>query len=385
MANDPLLKIRESGQSIWMDNLNRQLIQSGELKQLVEEGKITGLTSNPAIFQKAISGSDLYDADIEEGIRAGRSPEEIYESLVFDDIRKACDIFRPVFDATDGLDGYVSIEVSPNLARDTQGTIDEARRFYRAIDRENVMIKIPGTPEGFPAVEQVIADGINVNITLLFSVESYEHSAEAYIRGLERRVEQNQPIHKLASVASFFLSRIDTNVDDRIQERLKQVGTETLNNEVRLKQILGKVAIANAKIAYQTYKKIIAGERWQKLAEKGANVQRLLWASTSTKNPDYNDVMYVNELVGRDTVNTLPPNTLDACADHCELMADRIESNVAEAYQLIESLNDPDIQINLDEVMNEVMQEGIDKFVQPFESLMQSIREKVDQLAVSKS
>jgi transaldolase len=385
MANDPLLKIRESGQSIWMDNLNRQLIQSGELKQLVEEGKITGLTSNPAIFQKAISGSDLYDADIEEGIRAGRSPEEIYESLVFDDIRKACDIFRPVFDATDGLDGYVSIEVSPNLARDTQGTIDEARRFYRAIDRENVMIKIPGTPEGFPAVEQVIADGINVNITLLFSVESYEHSAEAYIRGLERRVEQNQPIHKLASVASFFLSRIDTNVDDRIQERLKQVGTETLNNEVRLKQILGKVAIANAKIAYQTYKKIIAGERWQKLAEKGANVQRLLWASTSTKNPDYNDVMYVNELVGRDTVNTLPPNTLDACADHCEIMADRIESNVAEAYQLIESLNDPDIQINLDEVMNEVMQEGIDKFVQPFESLMQSIREKVDQLAVSKS
>lgn len=385
MANDPLLKIRESGQSIWMDNLNRQLIQSGELKQLVEEGKITGLTSNPAIFQKAISGSDLYDADIEEGIRAGRSPEEIYESLVFDDIRKACDIFRPVFDATDGLDGYVSIEVSPNLARDTQGTIDEARRFYRAIDRENVMIKIPGTPEGFPAVEQVIADGINVNITLLFSVESYEHSAEAYIRGLERRVEQNQPIHKLASVASFFLSRIDTNVDDRIQERLKQVGTETLNNEVRLKQILGKVAIANAKIAYQTYKKIIAGERWQKLAEKGANVQRLLWASTSTKNPDYNDVMYVNELVGRDTVNTLPPNTLDACADHCEIMADRIESNVAEAYQLIESLNDPDIQINLDEVMDEVMQEGIDKFVQPFESLMQSIREKVDQLAVSKS
>jgi transaldolase len=385
MTNDPLLKIRESGQSIWMDNLNRQLIQSGELQQMVEAGKITGLTSNPAIFEKAISGSDLYNPDIEAGIRAGKSPEEIYESLVFDDIRKACDIFRPVFDATDGLDGYVSIEVSPHLAHDTQGTIDEARRFYQAIGRENVMIKIPGTPEGFPAVEQVIADGINVNITLLFSVESYERSAEAYIRGLERRVEQNQPIHKLASVASFFLSRIDTNVDERIQERLKQVGTETLNNEVRLKQILGKVAIANAKVAYQTYKKIIASERWQKLAEKGANVQRLLWASTSTKNPDYNDVMYVNELVGRDTVNTLPPNTIDACADHCEIMADRIESNVSEAYQLIESLNDPDIDIDLDEVMDEVMREGIEKFVQPFESLMQSIRDKVDQLAVSQS
>lgn len=385
MVSDPLLKVRESGQSIWMDNLSRQLIQSGELKQLVEEGKITGLTSNPAIFQKAISSSDLYDADIEAGIRAGRSPEEIYESLVLDDIRHACDIFRPIFDATDGLDGYVSIEVSPNLARDTQGTIDEARRFYRAVDRENVMIKIPGTPEGFPAVEQVIADGINVNITLLFSVESYERTAEAYICGLERRVEQNQPIHKLASVASFFLSRIDTNVDDRIQERLKQVGTDTLNNEARLRQILGKVAIANAKVAYQTFKEITASERWQKLAEKGANVQRLLWASTSTKNPDYNDVMYVEELVGRDTVNTLPPNTIDACEDHCEIMSDRIESNVSEAYQLIESLNDPDIQINLDEVMDEVMQEGIDKFVQPFESLMQSIRDKVDQLAVSKS
>ena len=385
MATDPLLKIRESGQSIWMDNLNRQLIQSGELKQMVEAGKITGLTSNPAIFQKAISSSDLYDADIEAGIKAGRSPVEIYESLVFDDIRKACDIFQPVYEATDGLDGYVSIEVSPNLARDTQGTIDEARRFYQAIDRPNVMIKIPGTPEGFPAVEQVIADGINVNITLLFSVESYEKTAEAYMRGLERRVDQNQSIHKLASVASFFLSRIDTNVDDRIQERLRQVGTDTLNNEARLRQVLGKVAIANAKIAYQTFKKITTSERWQRLAKQGANVQRLLWASTSTKNPDYNDVMYVNELVGRNTVNTLPPNTIDACEDHCEIMADRIESNVSEAYQLIESLNDPDIAIDLDEVMDEVMQEGIDKFVQPFESLMQSIQDKVDQITVAKS
>jgi transaldolase len=380
MNNQTLLKIRESGQSIWMDHLDRKIIQSGELQQMVESGSITGLTSNPIIFQKAIAGSDLYNSDLEQGVRTGKSAGEIYESLVLADIRNACDIFRPVYDATQGLDGYVSIEVSPKLAHDTQATIDEARRFYRALERPNVMLKIPGTAAGFPAVEQVIADGINVNITLLFSVDSYVKSAEAYMRGLERRVEQGQPIDRIASVASFFLSRIDTNVDQRLQERLKQIGTETLNQEARLSQILGKVAIANAKVAYQTFKQITASERWQALAAKGANVQRLLWASTSTKNPDYNDVMYVNELIGQNTVNTMPPSTIEACADHCEVISDRIESGVSEAYQLLDSLNDPDVQIDLNTVMNEVMQEGIDKFVQPFDSLMQSIADKMKQL-----
>ncbi|WP_416668407.1 transaldolase [Egbenema bharatensis] len=385
MATNPLLKLKEAGQSVWMDHLDRGIIESGELKQMISEQGIAGITSNPAIFQKAISGSDLYNPVIEEGIKDGKSPQEIYEMLIFEDIRNACDIFRSVYDETSGLDGYVSIEVSPHLSRDTEATLNEARRFYKAIGRENVMIKIPGTPEGFPAVEQAIAEGINVNITLLFSVDSYLHAAEAYIRGLERRVKEGKPIDKLASVASFFLSRIDTNIDDRLDNLLQKVGIETLNDEAQLSQIKGKIAIANAKIAYQEFKKLTASDRWKALAAKGANVQRLLWASTSTKNPDYSDVMYVDELVGQDTVNTLPPNTIEACADHCSISGNQIESDVEAAYQLIESLKEPEVGIELDQVMDELLEEGIDKFVQPFDSLMKSMEEKVDRLAASRA
>ncbi|MBE9169769.1 transaldolase [Pleurocapsales cyanobacterium LEGE 06147] len=382
MTNNPLLKIKEYGQSIWMDYLDRDLIETGELKKMIETRGLCGVTSNPNIFDKAVTGSNRYDADIEAGIKAGKSIKEIYESLMFEDIRNACDIFRPVYEKTNGLDGYVSIEVSPHLARDARGTIEEALGFYRAIDRDNVMIKIPGTPEGFPAVERVIAQGVNVNITLLFSVESYEHAAWAYIRGLEDRVKKGQPIDKIASVASFFLSRIDTKIDARIDERLKSIGTENLSEEARLQKIKGKVAIANAKVAYQKYKEIIASDRWQALAEKGANVQRLLWASTSTKNPKYSDVMYVNELIAPNTVNTMPPETIEACADHCEPAPNRIETDLEEAYRLLESLKDPDINIDLDEVMSELLEEGIAKFVQPYDSLMQSLEDKVKQLSL---
>ena len=262
------------------------------------------------------------------------------------------------------------------------------------------MIKIPGTPEGFPAIERVIAEGINVNVTLLFSVESYEQTAWAYIRGLETRVKQDKPIDKIASVASFFLSRIDIKIDDRIDERLKNIGTETLNEEarkcglggfpheqlsqeVRLRQVQGKVAIANAKLAYQKFREITQSDRWQALADKEANIQRLLWASTSTKNPEYNDVMYVNELVGEHTVNTLPPDTLEACADHCDITANPIESNIDNAKQLIASLQDPDINIDLNRVMQELLEEGIDKFVKPFDSLQQTLEDKVKQLATT--
>jgi transaldolase len=362
-----------------MDNLTRNLIQSGELKKMVEEQGIRGITSNPAIFEKAIAGNAVYDADIEAGIKAGKSVQDIYESLIFEDIRNACDILYPIYQESEGLDGYVSIEVSPTLARDTEGTINEARRFYREIGRPNVMIKIPGTPEGLPAVEQVISEGINVNITLLFSVNSYIETAWAYIRGLEARVAAGEDISKISSVASFFLSRIDSNIDDRIDAKLK-AGVDRIEKEAELRAVKGKVAIANARVAYQKYKEIIATDRWKALAEKGANVQRLLWASTSTKNPEYNDVMYVNELVGPDTVNTLPPATIEACADHCDV-ASRIETKVEEAYQLIESLKDPDIDINLDEVMDQLLDEGIDKFIQPFQSLTQSLEEKVKKLA----
>jgi len=304
---------------------------------------------------------------------------EIYESLVFDDIRNACDIFKSVYESSNKLDGYVSIEVPPNIADDTQSTIEQARRYYEQIGRENVMIKIPGTKMGLPAVEQVISEGINVNVTLLFSVDSYVETAWSYIRGLEKRVAEGKDISNIASVASFFLSRIDINIDARIDAKLAE-GMDRIEKKAKLEAVKGKVAIANAKIAYEKYKEIIQSDRWKALAEKGAKVQRLLWASTSTKNPNYSDVMYVDELIGPDTVNTLPPNTIEACADHCS-PANRVEADVDKAHHLMESLKDPDIDINIDEVMEELLLDGIDKFVKPFESLMASLEEKVQKLA----
>ncbi|NEP48498.1 MAG: transaldolase [Moorea sp. SIO3C2] len=378
-ADNPIFQIEKNyGQSIWMDNLSRTLIESGELKELIQSRGICGITSNPAIFEKAIAGNAIYDTDIEAGIRAQKSVMEIYETLVFEDISNACDIFKPVYDETNGLDGYVSIEVPPTIAKDTQSTISEAQRYYQAIGRENVMIKIPGTPEGLPAVEQAISEGINVNVTLLFSVESYVETFWAYIRGLEKRAAEGKDISKIASVASFFLSRIDSKIDAKLEE--KSAGVDDPNLTAKLKGIEGKVAIANAKIAYQKYKEIIQSDRWKALSAKGAQVQRLLWASTSTKNPAYSDVMYVDELIGPNTVNTLPPNTIEACADHCSPES-RIETGVEEAYQTINSLNDPDVNINLSEVMDELLEEGIVKFVKPFDSLISSLESKVKLLA----
>ena len=379
MATNQLLEIKKYGQSIWMDNLSRDIVQSGELKDLVENKGICGITSNPAIFEKAIAGNAIYDADIEAGIKAGLPTYKIYESLAFADIRNACDILRPVYDATEGLDGYVSIEVPPTIAHDTEATIKEARRYYQEVGRENLMIKIPGTEAGLPAVEQVISEGISVNVTLLFSVPSYVNTAWAYIRGLEKRVAEGQDISKISSVASFFLSRIDSNIDGKIDAKLKK-GVDDITQEAKLKVVKGKVAIANAKIAYQEYKKIIQTEQWKALSAKGANVQRLLWASTSTKDPSYSDVMYVDELIGPDTVNTLPPATIEACADHCNA-ASRVDTGVEEAYNLIESLKDPDINIDINKVMDELLVDGIDKFVKPFESLMGSLETKVRQLS----
>ncbi len=385
-AQNPLLTIeREYGQSIWMDNLSRDLLTSGELAQSIETRGVLGITSNPAIFEKAIKGNAIYDAQIVEGVKAGKSLNDIYESLIFTDIRQACDILRPVYDRTQGIDGYVSIEVPPNLALNTATTIVEARRYHAAIvggaspaeNRPNVMIKIPGTNEGLPAVEQMISEGVSVNVTLLFSVESYVATAWAYIRGLEARVAKGEDISKVASVASFFLSRIDTNIDAKLDQLLKQLTDPTKAEKIAA--LKGKIAIANAKVAYQEYKKIIATDRWQQLAAKGARVQRLLWASTGTKDPSYSDVMYVDGLIGNDTVNTLPPNTIEACADHCD-PANRIEAGVDEAYRLIASLKDPDINIDLDAVMYELLLDGIDKFVTPFDSLMASLDSKVKSL-----
>ena len=377
---NPILDIENQyGQSIWMDNLSRDIIESGELKQSIADKGIRGITSNPAIFEKAIAGNKIYDKAIEAGIKAGKSVVDIYEDLIFTDIRNACDIFMPVYEETDGLDGYVSIEVPPDLAKKTDDTVKEARRYYQAIDRPNLMIKIPGTPEGLPAVERAISEGMSVNVTLLFSVQSYIDTAWAYIRGLEKRAEAGEDISKVASVASFFLSRIDVMIDDKIDSKLESASGD---DKAKLEAIKGKVAIANAKIAYQKYKEIFGSDRWKALAEKGAKVQRLLWASTSTKNPEYSDVMYVDELVGPDTVNTLPPNTIEACVDHCD-PASRIERNLDEAHQVIDGLKDDAVGIDLDTVMDDLLEEGIDKFIKPFESLMSSLEEKVKQLAAA--
>jgi transaldolase len=373
---NPLLTIEtEYGQSIWMDNLSRDLLESGELAQLITTRGVLGITSNPAIFEKAIVGNAIYDTEIIAGIKAGKSLNDIYESLIFTDIRHACDVLLPVYEQTKGIDGYVSIEVPPTIATDTASTISEARRYHAAINRPNVMIKIPGTPEGLPAAEQMISEGISINVTLLFSVASYVETAWAYIRGLETRAAKGEDISNISSVASFFLSRIDTNIDAKLDKLLKADPTKT-DKIVALK---GKIAIANAKVAYQEYKKIIATERWQQLAAKGSRVQRLLWASTGTKDPAYSDVMYVDGLVGNDTVNTLPPSTIEACADHCD-PASRIEAGVDEAYQLVASLKDADVNIDLDAVMDELLIDGIDKFVKPFESLMKSLDGKVKAL-----
>jgi transaldolase len=373
-----LLEIEAQGQSIWMDNLTRDLVVSGELTRLIQDRGLQGITSNPAIFEKAIVGNKIYDADIEAGLRAGKSTLEIYESLIFDDIRQACDVFLPVYQSSQGRDGYISIEVPPTIAHSTEETIAAAKRYYQELGRENVMIKIPGTPEGLPAVEAVIAAGINVNVTLLFSVQSYIDTAWAYIRGLEQRMAQGLPVTNIASVASFFLSRIDSNIDARLDKLLSAEGVAP-ETQAKLEGLKGKIAIANAKLAYQEYKKIIATDRWQVLAAQGAQVQRLLWASTSTKNPAYSDVMYVDNLIGMDTVNTLPPATIEACADHCNV-ADRIEADLDVAHAQIAGLQDPQVGINLDEVMDELLTDGIDKFIQPFDTLMQAIADKGKQL-----
>lgn len=380
-TTNPILEIEQDfGQSIWMDNLSRDLMTTGSLAESIAEG-VLGITSNPAIFEKAIVGNAVYDQDIEAGILANKSLDEIYESLVFTDIQLAADVLKPVYEKTKGIDGYVSVEVPPTISDDTEKTILEAFRYFEVIDRPNVMIKIPGTPEGLPAVEKVIAAGINVNVTLLFSVQSYIDTAWAYIRGLEARVAKGEDISNISSVASFFLSRIDSNIDARLEKAAAATTDAAL--QTKLRELKGKAAIANAKIAYQEYKEIIKSDRWLALAAKGARVQRLLWASTGTKDPAYSDVMYVDGLIGNDTVNTLPPQTIKACADHCD-PASRIEANVPEARAMIAALGDADVNINVDAVMAELLADGIEKFVQPFGTLMASLQGKIDALAVAR-
>jgi transaldolase len=362
---NPLLQLKEYGQSCWLDNLTRDLILAGELARRVRDKGLTGVTSNPAIFHKAIGGSKAYQEQITALATAGRKPVEIYEELVIDDIRRACDIFRPVYDSTAAVDGYVSLEVSPYLARDTAASLAEARRLWRAVDKPNLLIKIPGTAEGVGAVEQCLYEGINVNITLLFSIEAYQAVALAYVSALERRAAEGQPVDRVASVASFFLSRIDTLVDQQLQKKIDA------GQNLQAGRLLGKVAVANAKLAYQQFKQNTRTSNWQALAQRGARVQRLLWASTSTKNPNYYDLMYVEPRVGPDTVNTMPDETIAAVEDHGKIRGNTVEENIDEAAKVMSDLQG--LGIDFEAVTNQLLEEGIRKFVEPFDALLKSL------------
>ena len=359
------------GQSYWLDNLTRGKIKKGEIKKRVKEQGLRGITSNPSIFNKAISKGNDYDEQIKKLVKDKKGVQEIYESLTVKDVRDACDILRVVYDEAEGSDGFVSLEVSPYLARDTQGTIEEARRLFSKVDKPNCYIKIPGTAEGVPAIEQCLYEGININITLLFSIQSYEDVALAYIKALERRLDEGKDIKNISSVASFFLSRIDVLTDQLLGH---YIIPEKTSGEPRPENLLGKAGIASAKIAYQSFKKIFSGERWQRLADKGARVQKPLWASTSTKDPLYADVRYVEALIGQHTVNTLPDDTIDAFADHGKIYDNSIEEGIEDAKKAFEDLRK--VGIDIDFVTRQLVNEGIEKFIKPYDNLMKTLAAK---------
>ena len=363
MKDNPLKKLESLGQSIWLDYIRRDLFSSGKLRKLIDNDGLTGMTSNPSIFEKAIAESNIYDQDIRDIALKKKDVNEIYETLSQRDVQSAADEFRSVYEKTDGKDGYV------HLVYDTKGTIEEARRLWAALNRPNVLIKVPATYDGLHAIQQLISEGINVNVTLLFGLPRYRRVAEAYIAGLETRVSQGKPVKHVASVASFFLSRIDSLVDPMIEKFIKPDGKKP---EIA-KKVHGQVAIASAKIAYQIYKEIFGSDRFKKLADKGACVQRLLWASTSTKNPDYSDIKYIDSLIGPDTINTVPPETIDAYRDHGDPKL-RLDQDVEEANWIMERL--PELGISIDKVTQQLEDEGVKKFNEPFDKLMEALIKK---------
>jgi transaldolase len=356
--NERLAALTDAGVAVWLDQIHRQMIESGDLKALVDEKSLRGETSNPAIFEKAIMGGDAYDDKIEKFAGEGLDARETYLRIAIEDVQSACDVMRPVYDELNHYDGYVSLEVEPAVAHDTDATAKQARELWEAVDRPNVMIKIPGTTEGVQAIEDATADGINVNVTLLFSVESYENIAEAYIRGLERRKEAGESLD-VHSVASFFVSRVDTEVDKRLEADGKE-------------DLIGKAAIANAQTAYQSFKKLFHGDRFGALKEAGAPVQRPLWASTGVKDERYDDTKYVAGLVAPETVNTMPLDTLEACADKLEVDGATADHDPTEELKTL-----ADAGIDMEDVTKTLLDEGIDKFVEPFDKLIAGIEEQM--------
>ncbi|MGD0269826.1 MAG: transaldolase [Candidatus Sulfotelmatobacter sp.] len=374
-ATNPLKALLSYGQSMWLDYIRRDLITSGSLKKMIDEDGLRGMTSNPAIFEKAIADSSLYDDMLKTlASRHDLDTTGRYEQIAIRDIQDAADVLRPVYDSSKFRDGYVSLEVSPLLALKTQETIDEARRLWKAVNRENVMIKIPGTAEGLPAIRQAIGEGINVNVTLLFAQEVYEKVAEAHIAGLEDLAKRGGNLKKIGGVASFFISRIDSLVDSMIEEKLKT--TTDAQQQALLKSLLGKVAIANGKLTYLKYQRIFSGPRWQALAAQGAQTQRVLWASTSTKNPAYRDVMYVEELIGLDTVDTMPPATIDAFRDHGKLR-NSLTEDVAGAQNVMDNLARTGISIK--EVTTKLTDDGVKLFADAFHKLLAAVEKNTAQ------
>ena len=371
-TQSPIGALQALGQSVWLDNISRQILDNGELKRLIAEDGLQGVTSNPTIFDKAISSSSDYDERIRTAVSAGSDADAIYQALTVADIREALDLFRPLYDATEGEHGFVSLEVSPYLAHDTDATQREAKQLWDKLDRPNAMIKIPGTPEGLPAIEESLFAGINVNVTLLFGVPAYEAVAKAYVSALKRRDEEGLPIDRIASVASFFVSRIDSEVDKRIEARLKTEADPA--KKQALEALEGKIAIANAKNAYAVFQKIFEGPEFAPLKAKGARVQRVLWASVGTKNPKYSDTLYIDELAGPNTVSTMPPATLDATRDHAKIRPSLTE-DMGEARRQVDSL--AELGIDFKDVTDQLLREGVASFSKSFGTLMDGIKAKL--------
>jgi transaldolase / glucose-6-phosphate isomerase len=372
-TTNPLKELLNYGQSMWLDYIRRDLITSGKLKTMIEDDGLRGMTSNPSIFEKAIGESSLYDDMLKSLASSNLDATGKFEKIAIRDIQDAADILRPVYQSSKFHDGFVSLEVSPLLALQTKETIDEARRLWKAVARENVMIKVPGTPEGIPAIQQLVGEGININVTLLFAQEVYEKVAEAYIAGLEALQKRGGDLKKMAGVASFFISRIDTMVDSAIDEKLKNANSQ---DQAMLTSLKGKVAVANGKLTYQRYMKIFSGPRWEALASEGAQTQRVLWASTSTKNPAYRDVMYVEELIGPDTVNTMPPATIDAFRDHGKL-GNTLTQDVAGAHKVMDDLKK--VGISIEEVTTKLTADGVKLFADAFHKLLSVVEKSTQQ------
>lgn len=366
---NPIEQLHKLGQSIWFDNIERHLLTSGLLAEMIQKGEIRGVTSNPSIFNQAISGTGDYDQDLIPLAKGGKNREEIYEALAVSDIQAACDLFMPLYQETAGGDGFVSLEVSPYLARDTDGTLADALRLWNWVARPNLMVKIPATREGLPAISRAIESGVNINVTLIFSLERYREVMDAYLLGLEHRLDRGESIESVASVASFFVSRIDTYIDDRLWDLVDR-GKALL---VRARELQGTVAIASARMAYRMHKTVFSSERFEQLRAKGAQVQRPLWASTSTKNPDYPDTMYVDELIGPGTVNTVPPKTLVAFKDHGKV-AQTLDSSLDAARNTLEDL--ASVGISLDEVTKELEIQGVKSFANAFSELLESVEQR---------